>query len=148
MSEQVNVTLAGAIKNTRIIWMAMLSSQLAFAMIPAIVPAPESAGAQGDMFTYMFAAIALGTLIASQAIPRIKFHEPYSKGKLVKDEKAGLAYSTSYILGLALAEFSSSLGVVLHFMQDKKVVPYMFIGLAAVGILLLFPRSPQRPAGV
>ena|SRR5687768_4584873 len=130
-----------------IIWGALLVSQLVFLLLIYIIK-PElfafdfSRSLLGDrpITVVLFAAAALTVFILSFVLRNQHIR------RSVIDQDAGCV-QTGLVLGCALCELSSVLGVVLALAFDYSYF-FLWIALGIVGILLNFPRRDMlRAAG-
>jgi uncharacterized membrane protein len=136
-----------------VIWIALLTSQVLFlALVWFVRPEILTNGAERtardgflttflhDMpvVTFVFAAIAVVFLLLSFVLSRQHMR------RAKRDKDAGCV-QTGLILGCALSEVPSLLGVVLAFAFDHPYF-YLWIALGLFGILLHFPRKGNLDA--
>lgn len=134
-------------------WIALLVSQVTFlVLIWFVKPDIFAAGAERNaregfwaaflnetpLVTLVFAGIAIVFLFLSFVLSRQHMR------RAVRDQDAGCV-QTALILGCALAEIPSLLGVVLAFFFDHPYF-YLWIALGVFGILLHFPRKGNLDA--
>jgi hypothetical protein len=128
-----------------IIWLSLLSSQvLFFALVYFLKPelftfdVSRSPFAEQPFITLAFAAIAVVFFVLSIVLSRQHMR------RAVEDQDAGCV-QTGLLLGCALAEISTLLGVLLAFAFDHPYF-YLWIVLGIVGILIHFPRKGSLAA--
>jgi F0F1-type ATP synthase membrane subunit c/vacuolar-type H+-ATPase subunit K len=133
-----------------VIWFALLMSQvLFFGLIwfikPEIVSAPYlSAESLRDvlgrqpLITLVFAGSALIFFLLSQAIGRQHMR------RAVRDRDAS-CIQTGLVIGCALSEISSILGVILALLFNHPYF-YLWIALGTLGVLMNFPRRSNLDA--
>lgn len=128
-----------------VIWLALLASQVLFFFIvwftkPGILDTEMQRPFLGSLplITVVFAAIAILFFILSFVLSR-----QYIR-RAARDRDAGCV-QTGLVLGCALSEVPSILGLVLAFVFEH---PYFYIWLAfgALGIFLHFPRKGNLDA--
>ena len=127
------------------IWSALLVSQLMFLVMvyfikPQLYTFDGSAPVLGEhpIVILLFAGAALGVFILSFVLRNQHIR------RAVVDQDAGCV-QTGLVLGCALSELSSLLGLVLAFVFEY---PYFFlwIALGIIGVLFHFPRRNQLDA--
>jgi hypothetical protein len=139
-----------------VIWVALLLSQVVFLAFvyftrPDLIgakPAPESmsVGAASltdflgpkPLITLAFAASALVFFFLSQVLSR----QHVRRGIQERDASC---MQTGLVLGCALSEVSSLLGLILALVFDYPYF-YLWIALGAFGIILNFPRKTSLDA--
>ena len=128
-----------------ILWFAMLSSQVVFLALvyfikPGLFSFDESRSVFTDMplVTVAFAAIAIAFFILSFVLSRQHMRRAVQQG----DTKC---VQTGLVLGCALSEVSSILGLILAFLLDHPYF-YLWIALGTLGILMHFPRKGNLDA--
>ncbi len=122
-----------------IIWGALLSSQILFLLLIFILKPELFAfdfslpflGGQ-PLVVLVFAAAAVTLFILSFVLRNQHIR------RSVVDQDAGCV-QTGLVLGCALSEISSLLGVVLAFVFDYSYF-YLWIAIGILGVLLHFPR--------
>jgi len=132
------------------IWFALLMSQVLFFVLiwfvkPELVSMRyfsaaslrEVLGAQ-PLITLVFAGSALIFFVLSQAIARQHMR------RAIRDHDAG-CIQTGLVIGCALSEISSILGVILALLFNYPYF-YLWIALGALGILMNFPRRSNLDA--
>lgn len=132
------------------IWFALLMSQVLFFVLIWFVK-PElvsiryfSADSFRDvlgtqpLITLVFAGSALIFFVLSQAIARQHMR------RAIRDHDAG-CIQTGLVIGCALSEISSILGVILALLFNYPYF-YLWIALGALGILMNFPRRSNLNA--
>jgi hypothetical protein len=133
-----------------VIWFALLMSQVLFFVLiwfvkPELVSTRyltagsfrEVLGTQ-PLITLVFAGSALIFFVLSQAIARQHMR------RAVRDHDAG-CIQTGLVIGCALSEISSILGVILALLFNYPYF-YLWIALGALGILMNFPRRSNLVA--
>ena len=90
------------------------------------------------LITLVFAALALVFVLLSFVLSRQHMR------RAIQDQDAGCV-QTGLVLGCALSEVPSLLGLVLAFVFDHAYF-YLWIALGALGILLHFPRKGNLDA--
>ena len=128
-----------------VIWFALLFSQLMFLGIIYVVK-PElydftSAGpllSDQPLIIIAFAAAAIAFFALSQVLSGQHLR------RAVEDQDQ-TCVQTGLVLGCALSEVSSLLGVILAFVFEYHYF-YLWIALGALGILLNFPRKSALDA--
>ena len=131
-------------------WFALLLSQVLFFLLiwfikPEIVSSRflsasslrEVLGTQ-PLITIVFAASALIFFLLSQAIARQHMR------RAVRDRDA-TCIQTGLVIGCALSEISSILGLILALLFDYPYF-YLWIALGTLGILMNFPRRSNLDA--
>jgi hypothetical protein len=128
-----------------VLWLALLVSQiLFFALVwfikPDLMAFDASRSFLGTMplVTVVFAAIAVVFLVLSFVLSRQHMR------RAVRDQDAGCV-QTGLVLGCALSEVPSLLGLVLAFAFNHPYF-YFWIFLGTIGILLHFPRKNNLDA--
>ena len=128
-----------------ILWLSLLSSQvlflaLVFFLKPELFAFDTSRSFFNDqpLITLVFAGIALAFFVLSIVLSRQHMR------RAVEDQDAGCV-QTSLLLGCALAEVPTLLGVLLAFAFDHPYF-YLWIALGIVGILIHFPRKTSLDA--
>lgn len=128
-----------------VMWLSLLTSQVLFVAIvwfvkPELFKFDASNPFFGDMplVTLVFAASAVLFVFLSFVLSRQHMR------RAVQDQDAGCV-QTGLLLGCALSEVASILGLILAFAFDH---PYFFawIALGTVGILFHFPRKGNLEA--
>jgi hypothetical protein len=128
-----------------VLWFALLTSQMVF-LVAVYFAKPElfsfelsrSFFGHIPLVTLVFAASALLFFILSFVISRQHIR------RAVRDHDAGCV-QTGLVLGCALSEVSSLLGLILAFAFDHPYF-YVWIALGTLGILLHFPRKGNLDA--
>ena len=133
-----------------VIWFALLMSQLLFfgfiwfAKPDLISSSHLTAGSirqvlgEQPLITIAFAASGLIFFLLSQVIARQHMR------RAIRDHDAG-CIQTGLVIGCALSEITSILGVILALLFDYPYF-YLWIALGAFGILLDFPRKSNLDA--
>ena len=121
------------------LWFALLTSQVLFVVLvyfikPGLLTFDFSRSFFGDspLVTFVFAAIAIVFFILSFVLSRQHMR------RAERDQDAGCV-QTGLVLGCALAEVPSLLGLVLAFAFDHPYF-YLWIVLGIIGVLAHFPR--------
>ena len=132
-------------KTLVVLWFALLFSQILFLVLvyfvkPELFTFDPSRPLLTDapLITLVFGAIALVFLILSFVLSQQHMR------RAIRDKDAGCV-QTALLLGCALSEIPSILGLVLAFAFDHPYF-YLWIILGAVGILLHFPRKGNLDA--
>ena len=130
-----------------IIWLALLASQAVFfAYIWFTQPEIFSPGARGSflsglpLVTVVFAAIAILFFVLSFVLSRQHLR------RAVQDQDTSCV-QTGLLLGCALSEVSSILGLVLAIAFSHPYF-YLWLALGALGIFLHFPRKGNLDAAM
>ena len=130
-----------------IIWLALLTSQVMFfALVWFLKPEIFSAGSDAPflgslpLVTVVFSAIAILFFVLSFVLSRQHMR------RAVRDQDAGCV-QTALLLGCALSEVSSILGLVLAFAFDHPYF-YIWLALGALGVFLHFPRKGNLDAAM
>ena len=128
-----------------ILWFAMLSSQVIFLVLvyfikPHLFAFDESRSVFDEMplVTVAFAGIAIVFFILSFLLSRQHIQ------RAIRDGDTGCV-QTGLVLGCALSEISSILGLILAFLLDHPYF-YLWIALGTLGILMHFPRKGNLDA--
>ena len=128
-----------------IVWLALLTSQvLFFALVwfvkPEIFSYETPPPFFGDMplVIFVFAASAIAFLLLSFVLSRQHIN------RAIRDQDAGCV-QTGLVLGCALSEVPSLLGLVLAFAFGYPYF-YVWIALGTLGMLLHFPRKGNLDA--
>lgn len=122
-----------------VIWGALLFSQLIFLVLVYVIKpelfvfdfSPPLLGKHA-IVTLLFAVAAVAVFILSFLLRRQHMR------RAVIDQDAGCV-QTGLVLGCALSEISSILGVVLAFVFDYHYF-FLWIALGLIGVLCHFPR--------
>lgn len=132
-------------KTLVVIWFALLTSQVLFLLLVYffkpelfVLDASKSLLADKPLITLVFAGLALVFVILSFVLSRQHMR------RAIQDQDAGCV-QTGLVLGCALSEVPSLLGLVLAFAFDHPYF-YLWIALGALGILLHFPRKGNLDA--
>ena len=139
-----------------IIWIALLMSQVIFLGVVYFLK-PELLGTRPDsdnlsvgaasltdffgskpLITFAFAASALIFFFLSQVLSRQHIR------RAIRDHDAACV-QTGLVLGCALSEVASLLGLILAFAFDYPYF-YLWIALGTFGIILNFPRKSSLDA--
>ena len=135
-----------------VIWFALLMSQVLFFVLiwfvkPEVISARNfSADSIGQvlgsqpLITIVSGSSALVFFVLSQVIAR------QHARRAIQDRDAG-CLQTGLVIGCALAEISSILGVILALLFDYPYF-YLWIALGAFGIILNFPRKGSLDAAL
>ena len=135
-----------------VIWFALLMSQVVFLMFiwfskPELISTRYlSASSFRDvlgpqpLITIVFAGSALIFFLLSQVIARQHMR------RAVRDRDA-TCIQTGLVIGCALSEISSILGMILALLFDYPYF-YLWIALGALGIMMNFPRRSSLDATV
>ena len=128
-----------------ILWFALLMSQVLFLVVvyfvkPGLLSFDFSRPFFGDspVVTFVFTAIAIIFFILSFVLSRQHMR------RAEQDQDAGCV-QTGLVLGCALAEVPSLLGLVLAFAFDHPYF-YLWIALGIIGVLGHFPRRGNLTA--
>lgn len=134
-------------KTLVVIWFSLLASQIVFLgfvyyIRPELFSFDPSRSILGDapLVTVVFGAIALLFLILSFVLSRQHMR------RAEQDKDAGCV-QTGLVLGCALAEVPSLLGLVLALAFSHPYF-YLWIIVGVVGILLHFPRRGNLDAAL
>ena len=121
------------------VWLALLMSQVLFVVLvyfakPELLTFDLSRPFLGEspLITVVFAAIAIVFFVLSLVLSRQHMR------RAEQDQDAGCV-QTGLVLGCALAEIPSLLGLVLAFAFEHPYF-YLWIALGIVGVLAHFPR--------
>jgi hypothetical protein len=132
-------------KTLVVLWFALLSSQILFLVVvylakPELFAFDPSRSLLTDepLITLVFGGIALVFLILSFVLSQQHMR------RAIRDKDAGCV-QTGLVLGCALSEVPSILGLILAFVFSHPYF-YLWIILGAVGILLHFPRKSNLDA--
>ncbi len=132
-------------KTLVVIWLGLLISQPLFLIVvyftkPGLLTFDATRPFFGDepLITLAFAASALAFVILSFVLGRQHIR------RAVEDGDAGCVQS-GLLLGCALSEVSSVLGIVLAIVFEHPYF-YLWIALGTLGILLHFPRKGNLDA--
>jgi len=128
-----------------ITWVALLMSQVLFLILvwftkPELISANTSYPFLGNkpLIILVFAASALVFFFLSQVLSRQHIR------RAIQDQDAGCV-QTGLIIGCALSEVPSLIGVLLAFAFDYPYF-YLWIALGIFGLLLNFPRKGSLSA--
>ena len=134
-------------KTLVVIWSALLSSQavlllLVYLLEPELFTFDISRTFFGEqpLITLAFAASAIVFFILSFVLRRQHMR------RAIQDHDAGCV-QTGLVLGCALSEVASILGVILALVFGHPYF-YLWIALGALGILLHFPRKGNLDAAL
>jgi hypothetical protein len=135
----------------QILWGALCASHLILAGVLWFVRfGPDATPPEGTpppLFLPLFGALAFGEGVASFLLPRFLFQQTLQKqnirGAPSEEQLRRLlpAAQTTLILGMALCESISILGLVLGFLGAP---PLHFAPFFAAGLLLALPRFPSE----
>ncbi len=132
-------------KTTMVVWFALLMSQFMFLFMIFVVRSElfrfDFSGpllGENPLVVFVAAAVSITTLILSFVLKK-KFLT-----QAVTEQKVGLV-QTATIVGCALAEVSSLLGVVLALGFGFKLF-FVFSALGIIGTLLHFPKREDAHA--
>lgn len=135
----------------QILWGALCASHLILAGVLWFVRfGPDATPPEGTpppLFAPLFAALATGEAAASFLLPRLALQQALRRLKIqgspTEEQLFRLLPSaqTSLILGMALCESISILGLVLGFLGAP---PLHFAPFFAAGLLLALPRFPSE----
>ena len=121
-------------------WVALLNSQIVFLVLIYFIKPhlfafdpTRSPFSEQPVITTVFALIAIVFFVLSFVLSRQHMQ------RAVQDQDAGCV-QTGLILGCALSEVPSILGVILAFVFDHPYF-YLWIALGIIGILFHFPRK-------
>ena len=128
-----------------VLWAALLMSQFLFALLilftkPNLFGFPPWGSLLGENATIVI-VFALAA-ITSVAVSFVLRKQNVNKG--VSTQNVGLI-QTGLIMGCALSEVSSLLGVVLAFAFNYRYF-FLWIALGVIGLLLHFPRRSDIEA--
>ena len=130
-----------------VLWFALLTSQVLFLVFvyslkPELFTFDPSRSffTSQPLITLVFGVIALVFLILSVVLSRQHIR------RAVQDQDAGCV-QTGLILGCALSEVPSVLGLLLAFVFDHPYF-YLWIVLGLLGILIHFPRKGNLEAAI
>ena len=128
-----------------VVWLALLMSQVMFFVLvwfikPALFVHETPPPFLGNMplVILVFAASAIAFLLLSFVLSRQHMQ------RAERDQDAGCV-QTGLVLGCALSEIPSLLGLVLAFAFDYPYF-YLWIALGTLGMLLHFPRKGNLDA--
>lgn len=128
-----------------VVWGALLISQAVFLAVvyfakPELLTFDTTRSFFGEepLIPLAFVASALAFVVLSFVLSRQHMR------RAVRDQDAGCV-QTGLVLGCALSEVSSVLGVVLAFVFEHPYF-YLWIALGTIGILLHFPRKGNLDA--
>jgi F0F1-type ATP synthase membrane subunit c/vacuolar-type H+-ATPase subunit K len=128
-----------------VIWVALLMSQVFFLILiwfikPGLISLDTSFPFLGDkpLIILAFGGSALVFFFLSQVLSRQHIQ------RAIQDQDAGCV-QTGLIIGCALAEISSILGLILALAFDYPYF-YLWIALGIFGVLLNFPRKGSLDA--
>ena len=128
-----------------VIWFALLTSQVLFLVMVYfvkpelfVIDTSKPLLAGQPLITLVFAALAVIFFVLSLVLSRQHMR------RAVHDQDAGCV-QTGLVLGCALAEVPSLLGLFLAFAFDHPYF-YLWIGIGMLGVLLHFPRKGNLDA--
>ncbi|MBA3352209.1 MAG: hypothetical protein H0U23_07270 [Blastocatellia bacterium] len=128
-----------------VIWFALLASQILFLVLvffakPELFAFDRSTPllAGQPVITLVFAALAIVFVILSFVMSQQHMR------RAIQDQDAG-CIQTGLVLGCALSEVPSILGLILAFFFDHPYF-YVWIAVGALGVLLHFPRKGNLDA--
>ena len=134
-------------KTLVVLWFALLSSQILFLVLvyflkPELFTYDPTRSLLTDepLITLSFAAIALVFVILSFVLSQQHMR------RAVRDKDAGCV-QTGLVLGCALSEVPSILGLILAFAFDHPYF-YLWIIVGTLGVLLHFPRKQNLEAAI
>ena len=131
----------GRYQTMLILWFAILVSQGLFLVLTIVAAGPRAGGgppdAVGTNKIILFVAGAAGgfTFLMSFVL-KSKYYSQAIEQRSVAMMQSGL------VLALALCEATSLFGLLIYFVTRDKSA-YALFGLAALGMLLHFPRKSQ-----
>jgi hypothetical protein len=118
-----------------ILWIAMLTSHvLLFAVGQIVPPTPDSAQSAEDLeiMAIIFTVLGVGTALASALAMPILFR--------------GQPFQTLMIIRFAMAESSTTFGLVLALLGAEMQWVYILTGLGIVAHVTAFPTQREREA--
>ena len=128
-----------------IVWLALLTSQVLFFVLTWFIKpelfaheTPPPFFGTMPLVILVFAVSAIAFLLLSFVLSRQHMQ------RAVRDQDAGCV-QTGLVLGCALSEIPSLLGLVLAFAFDYPYF-YLWIALGTLGMLLHFPRKGNLDA--
>jgi len=135
-------------RRLQVVCAALLASVAAYAGLVAALPLlAEPAFPQGEPLLWGFAFLAAVNLVTIMPVYRAMLAGPrrvYTVGR--QPERLLAAHFTAHIVAYARLEAVAILGLVLFFLTGRQDWFWIFTGVAAVGMVLLWPRRSKVSA--
>ena len=135
-------TVARHTRRLQIVCAALLASLAGYAGVVTAVPlAVPPALPQGEPLLWGFAFLAAVNLVTIMPVYRAMLAGPrrvYTVGQ--QPERLLAAHFSAHIVAFARLEAVAVLGLVLHFLTGRQDWFWIFTGVAAVGMVLLWPK--------
>lgn len=129
-------------RRLQIICAALLASLAGYAGVVTAVPLTvPPALPQGEPLLWGFAFLAAVNLVTIMPVYRAMLAGPrrvYTVGQ--QPERLLAAHFSAHIVAFARLEAVAVLGLVLHFLTGRQDWFWIFTGVAAVGMVLLWPK--------
>jgi hypothetical protein len=135
-------------RRLQVVCAALLASVGAYAGLVAALPLlAEPAFPQGEPMLWGFAFLAAVNLVTIMPVYRAMLAGPrrvYTVGQ--QPERLLAAHFTAHTVAFARLEAVAILGLVLFFLTGRQDWFWIFIGVAAVGMVILWPRRSKVAA--
>ena len=130
------------VRRLQIVCAGLLASLAVYAGVVTAVPlTAEPAFPQGEPLLWGFAFLAAVNLVTIMPVYRAMLAGPrrvYAVGQ--QPERLLAAHFSAHVVAFARLEAVAILGLVLHFLTGRRDWFWIFTGVAAVGMLLLWPK--------
>jgi hypothetical protein len=144
----MQVTSERHTRRLQVVCAALLASLAAYAGLVTAVPlAVQPAFPQGEPLLWGFAFLAAVNLVTVLPVYRAMLAGPrrvYAVGQ--QPERLLAAHFSAHIVAFARLEAVAILGLVLHFLTGRQDWFWIFTGVAAVGMVLLWPKPDKVKA--
>ncbi|HLE60950.1 MAG TPA: hypothetical protein VI700_05390 [Thermoanaerobaculaceae bacterium] len=135
-------------RRLQVVCAALLASLAAYAGLVTAVPlAVQPTFPQGEPLLWGFAFLAAVNLVTIMPVYRAMLAGPrrvYAVGQ--QPERLLAAHFSAHIVAFARLEAVAILGLVLHFLTGRQDWFWIFTGVAAFGMVLLWPKRGKVEA--
>jgi hypothetical protein len=132
----------------RVISAAILSSVAVYGAVVHLAPRSASPPlSQGEHFLWIFAAISILNLVSIMPVYRAMLAAPrrmFAAGREVETLLA--AHFNAHVVALARLEAVAIFGVALFFLTGRTDWFWIFAGVAAIGMAILWPQRVKVDA--
>ncbi len=115
------------------LWGVNLSSLGLFFLLSRLVETPRADQAPDDVLGWLLLAVGALTVLVSFVIKSRVLSQAVERQDLARVQVA-------YVIGFALCEMAGICGLGLYFLRGASSAYYLLFALAALGMLLHFPR--------
>ena len=135
-------------RRLQLVCSGILASLVAYALIVAVVPWPsEPALPQGEPLLWGFAFLAAVNLVTIMPVYRVMLAGPrrvFAVGQ--QPERLLAAHFVAHLTAFARLDAVSLLGLVLYLLTGRGDWFAIFTGVAALGMVVLWPRRTKVAA--